>query len=77
MKLFNQQEQIEIKETVDITDEGIKLPTEDILAELDEEYILEDDEDGMMIADEDEDDIDIQDTMDEFSEEFGAGSDEV
>ena len=31
----------------------------------------------MMIADEDEDDIDIQDTMDEFSEEFGAGSDEV
>ena len=79
MKLYNQQEQIEIKETVDITEQGIKLPTEDVIAELEEDYLLGEDEEGMAITDElDEDDIDIQDTIDALEEdEQSANTDEV
>ena len=63
MKLYNQQEQIEIKETVELTEKDLTTPSEDVTEDL-VEYEAEE-AFGMAITDEiNEDNIDIQDTVD-------------
>ena len=58
MKLFNHNDEIEIKETVDLTEKNV-LPENldyDVSDVPDEEYVLEDGEDGMGIESDEEDD---------------------
>ena len=76
MRLFNHNDQIEIKETVDLTDKDI-VPTarlEDLEAEDapdDELYILDENEDGMSIESEEDDlDLDLADDADLDDEEI-------
>ena len=58
MKLFNHNDEVEIKETVDLTEKNVSPENleYDISDMSDEEYVLEDGEDGMGIESDDDDD---------------------
>jgi len=67
MKLFNHNDEVEIKETVDLTEKNVAPENleYDISDVSDEEYVLEDGEDGMGIE-EDEDDDSLELAGDDF-----------
>jgi len=63
MKLFNHNDEVEIKETVDLTEKNVSPENleYDISDVPDEEYILEDGEDGMGIEEDEDDSLELAD----------------
>jgi len=80
MKLYNQEDQIEIKETVDITIPDVKILPEELIADEDEEYVLDDDFAGLAVVDDIEDleeDIDMPEDLEEDLKPETKGTEEV